>query len=182
MEWSFSLLDGRGRLTVREQSGQADCRAVLPDDGKGLYRCWLLGPAGRFPLGPFLPEGGELRLSRAPEIAALARQGAWPPAGGEARLTCAAGPPRRRPSGPPPGWVWEPDPARLLGEPLLREAAAGRGALLRREEGGFSLAYPFRPSEPFPLVSLFCFARVEELAGVPRLIFPFRPGGCPRAE
>ena len=53
---------------------------------------------------------------------------------------------------------------------------------LRREEGGFSLAYPFRPSEPFPLVPLFCFAPVEELAGEPCLIFPFRPGGCPRAE
>ena len=87
-----------------------------------------------------------------------------------------------RHAGPPPGGTWEPRPAALLGEPLLREAAGERGALLRREGEGFSLAWPFRPEEPFPLTPLFCFARVEELAGAPHLVIPFRPGGCPRAD
>ena len=180
MERRFSLLGGRGWLEVREEGGRAVCRARLPDDGRGLYRCWLLGSAGKVPLGPFLPEGGELRLSRTLEIPALARQGVWPPVGGEAALTWAARPARR--IGPPPGWTWEPRPAALLGEPLLREAAGERGALLRREGEGFSLAWPFRPDEPFPLTPLFCFARVEELAGAPHLVIPFRPGGCPRTD
>ena len=180
MERRFSLLAERGWLEVREEGGRAVCAARLPDDGRGLYRCWLLGSAGKVPLGPFLPEGGELRLSRTLEIPALARQGVWPPVGGEAALTWAARPARR--TGPPPGWTWEPRPAALLGEPLLREAAGERGALLRREGGGFSLAWPFRPDEPFPLTPLFCFARVEELAGAPHLMIPFRPGGCPRAD
>ena len=181
MEWSFSLLDGRGRLTVREQNGQADCRAVLPDDGRGLYRCWLLGPAGRFPLGPFLPEGGELRLSRAPEIAALTRQGAWPPAGAAAELAFAAGAvPGREAAAPPAGWQWEPSPPRRMGEPLLARAAGERRALYRPEEGGFSLAYPFDPAAPFPLTPLFCFASVRRLGGAWYAVFPFRPGGCPR--
>ena len=70
MERRFSLLDGRGWLKVREEGGRAACEAVLPDQGRGLYKCWLLGPSGRYLLGPFLPEGGELRLSRAPETAA----------------------------------------------------------------------------------------------------------------
>ena len=180
MERRFSLLGGRGWLEVREEGGRAVCAARLPDDGRGLYRCWLLGPAGRVPLGAFLPEGGELRLSRTLEVPALARQGAWPPVGGEAALTWAARPARH--AAPPPGWTWEPRPAAPLGEPLLREAAGDRGALLRREGEGFSLAWPFRPEEPFPLTPLFCFARVEKLAGAPHLVIPFRPGGCPRTD
>ena len=180
MERRFSLLDGRGWLEVREEGGRAVCRARLPDDGRGLYKCWLLGPSGRYLLGPFLPEGGELRLSRTLEVPALARQGAWPPLGGEAALTWAARPARQ--AVPPPGWAWEPRPAALLGEPLLREAVKEGGALLRREGEGFSLAWPFRPDEPFPLPPLFCFARVEELAGAPHLVIPFRPGGCPRTD
>ena len=179
MERRFSLLDGRGWLKVREEGGRAACEAVLPDQGRGLYKCWLLGPSGRYLLGPFLPEGGELRLSRAPETAALARQGAWPPLGGEAVLTSPA---RRPPAAPPPGWTWEPCPAALLGEPLLRTAVKEGGALLRREGEGFSLAWPFRPDEPFRLTPMFCFARVEGLAGTPHLVIPFRPGGCPRTD
>ena len=180
MERRFSLLAERGWLEVREEGGRAVCAARLPDDGRGLYRCWLLGSAGKVPLGPFLPEGGELRLSRTLEIPALARQGVWPPVGGEAALTWAARPARR--IGPPPGWTWEPRPAALLGEPLLRAAVKEGGALLRREGEGFSLAWPFRPDEPFPLTPLFCFARVEELVGAPHLVIPFRPGGCPRTD
>lgn len=89
MEARFSLLDGRGWLTVSEERGRAVCRGQLPDDKKGLYKGWLTGPAGRALLGTFVPEQGVLVLSRTLSVAELERQGAWPPGGGEAVLAYA---------------------------------------------------------------------------------------------
>ena len=181
METRFSLLDGKGWLTVQVQQGRANCKGELPDDKKGLYKGWLTGPYGRALLGTFVPEGGALKLARTVSVAELERQGAWPPRGGEAVLAYSFQ--TERPSRTvPPGWSWVEHPARLMGEPLLAQAAGGGGALLRREEGGFLLAYPFRPDRPFPLTPLFCFARIQELDGKRYAAFPFRPGGCPRLE
>ena len=81
----------------------------------------------------------------------------------------------------PAGWRCEPDPARLMGEPLLAAAAKGP-ALICRDERGFLLAYLYRKDRPFPLTPLFCFARLETLEGRDYLCFPFRPGGCPRLD
>ncbi|WP_297212943.1 hypothetical protein [uncultured Flavonifractor sp.] len=181
MERRFSLLDGRGWLNVRESQGRAECCGELPDDKKGLYKGWLLGPEGRVLLGTFVPEEGVLRLTRTLGRAELERQGGWPPVGAEAALTYRVQ--RGAPSRPaPPGWTWTAHPAQLLGEPLLVRAAGKGGALLRREEGGFTLAYPFRTDRPFPLTPLFCFARVTRLEGAYYAAFPFRAGGCPRPE
>ncbi len=175
MERRFSLWEGRGWLTVREEQGRAVCTAQLPDDQKGLYKGWLTGAGGRALLGTFVPQNGALRLERTLSLEELKRQGAWPPEGGQVVLAFSFG----GETTPPRGWSWENAPGRLMGEPLLASAAGGP-ALVRREEGGFSLAYRFRPDRPFPLTPLFCFARVEELEGRPYLRFPFRKGGCPR--
>ena len=181
MEARFSLLDGRGWLTVAEERGRAVCKGQLPDDKKGLYKGWLTGPAGRALLGTFVPEQGRLVLSRTLSVAELERQGAWPPDGGEAVLAYAfQQEPRKRPV--PPGWTWVAEPARLMGEALLAQAIGGGGALLRKEEQGFLLAWRFRPEQPFPLTPLFCFARIQEMDGAQYAVFPFRPGGCPRPE
>ena len=177
MERWFSLAGGAGWLTVAETGDRAVCAAQLPADGKGLYKCWLLGPEGKALVGTFVPEGGELKLSRTLPVAKLKGCGAWPPTGAEAVMAFSfAG--RKPPV--PGGWRWEPSPGRLMGEPLLARAAGEEGALLRREAEGFSLAYPFDPGRPFPLTPLFCFARLERLEGRDYLVFPFRPVGCPR--
>ena len=177
MEERFSLAEGKGRLTVWEENGRAVCKAHFPDDNKGLYKCWLSGPGGKALLGTFVPQGGQLKLERTLSVAELKRQGAWPPQGGEAVLAFSFGGQK----GPPKGWQRENAPGRLMGEPLLAAAAPGP-ALVRQEQNGFSLAYPYGPDKPFPLTPVFCFARLEELDGRPYLCFPFRPGGCPRLE
>lgn len=179
MERRFSLAEGKGWLTLTEGEGRVRCRAVLPDDGRGLYKCWLTGSGGRALLGTFAPKNGALELERALSVGELERQGAWPPEGGEAALAFSFGEQR---AAPPPGWSREEAPERLMGEPLLARAAAGRAALVRREGEGFSLAYPWAPDRPFPLTPLFCFARLEGLNGRDYLVFPFRSGGCPRRE
>lgn len=177
MEERFPLAEGGGWLTVREEKGRVRCQAQLPNDSKGLYKCWLAGPGGMALLGTFVPQEDCLRLERTLSVDELKRQGAWPPEGAQAVLAFSFG--GEQP--PPRGWVREHAPGRLMGEPLLAQAAGGP-ALLRQEAAGFSLAYPYRPDRPFPLTPLFCFARLEELEGRPYLRFPFRSGGCPRLE
>ena len=179
MERRFSLADERGWLTVAETGDRAVCTAQLPADGRGLYKCWLIGPEGKALVGTFVPEGGVLKLSRILPVAQLRSCGAWPPQGAEAAMAFSFS--EQRPA-VPAGWRCEPDPARLMGEPLLARAAGERSALCRREEGGFWLAYPFDPGKPFPLTPLFCFARLERLEGRDYVVFPFRSGGCPRGE
>ena len=177
MEGRFVLAEGRGWLTVREQQGRAVCCAQIPDDQRGLYKCWLVGPTGKALLGTFVPQEGALRLERTLSVSELKRQGAWPPEGGEAALAFTFG----GKEGPPQGWSRVDAPGQLLGEPLLSAAARGP-ALMRREENGFLLAYRYEPDSPFPLTPLFCFARMMRLNGRDYLCFPFRPGGCPRLE
>jgi len=172
MEQTFSLLDGRGRLTLREEGPRVSFRAELPDDGRGLYKAYLTGPGGRILLGTLIPEGGVLRLGRTLSTGELARRGAWPPESAQAELAFSAS---------PAGWTREDRPARLMGERMLARSAEGlRGALLRRREGGFSLAVPWEAGGEFPLTPLFCFARVERLAGKDYAVFGFSPRGCPK--
>ena len=177
MERRFSLWEGRGWLTVREEQNRAVCAAQLPNDGKGLYKCWLTGAGGKALLGTFVPQGGVLWLERTLTISELERQGAWPPEGGQAVQAFSFDGVEKIPA----GWQREDNPGRLMGEPLL--AAAARGpALIRLDENGFLLAYLYRKDRPFPLTPLFCFARLETLEGRDYLCFPFRPGGCPRLD
>ena len=177
----FSLDGGRGWLTVREENGRVRAEAQLPDDGRGLYKAWLLGERGRALAGTFVPEGGALKLRRALSLDELRREGAWPVTGGLAELAFPAGgrPGGERPA-PPPGWRREACPGGRMGEPLLARAAGEGPALYRREAEGFALAWPFAPGRPFPLTPLFCFASVERLGEGWYAVFPFRPGGCPR--
>lgn len=177
MERQFPLLEGRGRLTVREEGPRALCRAELPDDGRGLYKAYLSGSGGSFLLGTLIPERGTLRLSRTLTLDELKRLGVWPPEGASVKLAFSA----EKSSASPTGWVREEHPARLLGEPLLSRCVQGlRGALLRRGEHDFFLALPWRTGETFPLTPLFCFARPERIAGREYAVFQFNAHGCPR--
>lgn len=180
VEKRFSLAEGRGWLSVREEGPRVVCQAELPDDGRGLYKAYLTGGGGRMLLGTLMPEGAALRLRRVFSAGELERRGVWPPDGGGAELAFAfqkdpAAPP------PPPGWTYEARPERLMGEALLARAVSGAaGALLRREEGGFLLALPYRADREFRLTPLFCFARVERLGERDYALFPFNACGCPR--
>lgn len=173
MEWSFD--SPGGAVTVRREGNQAICQAIRASEGSGFYKAWLYGEEKRFLLGTLIPEGGALRLRRAVPVVQLERRGVWPPAGAEILPAVPAGENR-----PPAGWSWVDCPGRLLRDPPAE--AAGQKlvrALLRREEEGFELAFPFNPTVPFPLEPLFCLGRLERLDRVWHVLFSFSARGCP---
>ncbi len=175
------VLDGvGGSLTVREEGPRAVLEAARPDDGRGLYKVWLRGGRGDLLLGTLMPEGGRLHLCRTLPVKELERLGLWPVERAESRLAFSFERPPGREQGPPPGWSWERDPARLLGDALLRRSAGAlRGTALRREGQGFALAARWAADREFPLTPLFCFAHLEELAGERWAVFHFSGRGCP---
>lgn len=175
MEQRF-VLDGGGSLSVREEGVRAVAAAERPDDGRGLYKAYLLGPGGRALLGTMAPEGGLLRVRRTLSLDELRRRGAWPPRGGAAELSFSFAEPDT-----PPGWQ-RTDPAALpFREAELLRAAVRLGEVLcRRRPEGFALAYPFSTGEPFPFTELFCFAEPMALGGRRYVQFLFTPEGMPR--
>ena len=168
-------LEGGGSLTVRADGPRAAVEAERPPDGRGLYKAYLRGPSGRALLGTLSPEGGRLRIRRTLTLDALKRQGAWPPVGGELELAFSFGG-----EGIPAGWR-RVDPGWLsFGEEALRAMAVRAGSALCREEGeGFTLAWPFSCTRPFPLPALFCLARGAELEGERHVLFHFGREGWP---
>lgn len=172
-----------GRLTCRVRGAQADLYMEARPDRPGLYRGALSGPAGRWDLGLLLPESGCLRLSRTLPVAALDRAGCWPVTKAEAVLT------HPFPGGVelpvPLGWRRVPDPSVLFpGDPVLARAAGGtKGWLLcPGKDGGFSLAAPWEPGQPFPLLPVFCFAKICTMAGRRWAVFRFQCDGRPVIE
>ena len=172
-----------GYLTCRVRGDQADfymeARPVRP----GLYRGALIGAHGRWDLGLLLPEGGCLRLSRTLWTAALDRAGCWPVTGGEAVLTHAF------PGGPapsvPPGWKRISDASVYFPDDPLLARSAGETAgwiVCQGKDGGFSLAAPWEPGAPFPLLPAFCFAQVRRMAGGCWAVFRFRADGRPETR
>lgn len=185
MEQVYPLADGRGTLTLREEGPRAVLEVHLPDDGRGLYKAYLTGGGAQYLLGTLMPERGALRLKRTVTLDELKRRRMWPPQGGAVELSFsfqkkdAQAKPAAPPSAPP-GWHWELQPARLLGDRLLVQAAGDlHKALVRRNEDGFRLAIPYREGHVFPLTPLFCFAAVELLEENYYIIFTFNHRGCP---
>lgn len=146
---------------VKEQGPRVIIEVWRKDDGEGLYKAYLAGPGGRCLMGTLMPEGGRLFLRRTLSIDSLRRQGVWPVRQVVEELVCSF---RER----PPAIEWEDEVLRRCAQRLPRHT-------VRREGEGFSLSFPFDPRAPFPLVPVFCFARVE--GG--RLIFSFHQGGVP---
>lgn len=170
------LLRGRpaGELTV-EREGLYTCFAAccsLPD---GLWCAWAVGEQGELRLGVLEPEGrqGAIRrrfsrqltaplgrLLRGEVRPAGAREAeSWEPASGQ---------------GPASGWEPAPDPDRLFRAPWLRQRLKGvRGALSRRAGERRYLALPYDKSKPFPLTTLFCFARLRRLGEADYVVYAF---------
>ena len=171
MEQVFHIQNGR--LVCRRRGSQVEVTMTLDPPGPGLYRGILCGKNGRMDLGTLLPEGEGLRLTRTLTIDHLARCGCWPVTGGRAELRYAFGAKKF-----PQGWEEGRDLSRRFSDPILADAVENT-ALFRWETDGFSLAFPWDPKAPFPLVLAFCFARVETMEGRPWVVFSFRDGGWP---
>jgi len=167
-------MGGGGTLTLRQEGSRVHLEAERPADGRGLYKVWLHGDqGGKFLLGTLAPEGGALRLSRTLPVGTLERAGCWPHFRAEAPLAFSF-------NAPPAGrWYCEQHPEQLVRDPVLRERL--RGAMLcRREDGGFSLAAPFRTDCPVRLPALVCLARLERRDGQLHLVWAFDSQGNPR--
>lgn len=76
---------------------------------------------------------------------------------------------------------WERPGALPFPDLILRRAYCdSAGARCRRDPGGaFTLAYPYHPRRPFPLVPLFCFAQPKCQDGQLWLLFSFDAAGRP---
>lgn len=158
-------LDGKaiGELTVVEEglyrSFQAQCRRLGPE----VFRLYAVGTAGRLRLGIPEPKGGLLLLCRKLS----------------AREAAAAGPLLRgelRPCGAEDDEVWQPvsNPEQLFRNAFFKERLRGvQGALSRREDGVRCMALPYSERRPFPLVPLFCFARIRWIGGQMYAVFCF---------
>ena len=46
MEERYALAEGKGRLTVRAAEGRVACEAMLPDDGRAVFRWGRCCPRG----------------------------------------------------------------------------------------------------------------------------------------
>lgn len=170
------FLEGGGVLICREEAARWVIRIGRPNDGKGLYKAWLLGGSGSFPLGTLIPDGNSLTLTRTLSKDDLAKAGCLPPAGGRVELTVPFGV-----SDTPPGWIRENYPARLLRyDPILTRAAQEVHAALISWKGTcFLLALPWNTLDPFPLVPLFCLARTQSMGGNSYAVFFFTSEGKP---
>ena len=164
---------GGGTLALRQEGPRVRLDAERPSDGRGLYKVWLHGDrGGKLLLGTLAPENGTLRLVRTLSVGELERAGCWPQFWAEAPLAFSFAPRGDR-------WYCEQHPERLLTDQVLRGQLRG-SMLCRKEEGGFSLAAPFRTDCPMPLSALFCLARTERWDGRLHLVWSFDQGGRPR--
>lgn len=174
MEQRFPMENGQ--LTCRENGGRVEVVMEIRPPDKGLYHGYLVGLGGTWDLGTLMPEGGSLRLRRTLLAAQLRQKGCWPILGGQVRQTYSFE------QTPFQGWREVRDLANLFpADPILAQAASQgrRGLLQRHPEGGFSLAFPWDPRSPFPLVPIFCFAQVKALGGKAHIIFRVQENGAP---
>lgn len=163
--------------SVREQNGKATLTVTRPDDCRGLYRAYAVGPTGqRCLLGTLTPAGGRLTLRRALAVDALKQRGCYPVATVTVELA--------HPFAPAlpllPGWS-APPACLPFPDDILRTAyqRSAPKPYHQSVDAGFSLAYPYADNAPFPLPPLFCFARLASICGQPLWLFSFDARGTP---
>ena len=162
----------RGEVTMREEQGRTEIRCAMDDPKDGLYRAVLIGTEGKLILGVLEPQNGRLMLCRRPYSRDVAQLGK------SLRVEVSCSFPFRKRS----TWERAEQPARLFQDEFLRQRLHGVSRAWRRRGGdGIVLAIPLREREPFPLVSLFCLARVERVEGERCAVYRFDEQGHPLA-
>ena len=162
----FPILYNRctiGELSACEMGEDTvfSARCRLPE--KGLWCLWIVGREGTLRLGLPPQQSGEAALSRRFSRRMTAPVGRV--THGELR------PAMQERKG---GWEQAPRPELLFHTPWLRRALQGKGGALTRREGKCRLlALPYDCERPFPLTSLFCFARVRSLGTGSYAVFAF---------
>lgn len=86
--------------------------------------------------------------------------------------------PRLTPA-PEEGWFIEPDPGRHILDPELKTAAERAGEAWVGFEGADTLlAFPWTPSEPFPMLPIFRLGAASTMAGRNFIVFRLRDGAA----
>lgn len=156
----------QGEIALRTEGNRTEVRAVMEDPGDGLYRAALCGGSGELLLGVLAPENAVLALRRklySRDVAALG-----PLLRGEARCSFQF---------QKSAWQETNCPAELLEESFLRQRLEQIDfAWWRREGELLYLALPLAEGRPFPLETLFCLARPEQVGGRPCAVYAFRGG------
>lgn len=154
----------RGEIALRTDGSRTEVRAVMADPGDGLYRAVLCGEGGELLLGVLAPENAALELRRklySRDVSALG-----PLLRGEARCSF-----RFREK----GWQETRCPAELLEDRFWKQRLAEvERAWWRRDGELLYLALPLAEGRPFPLETLFCLARPEQVEGVSCAVYAFR--------
>lgn len=158
------LLEGKpaGEFTAEREGLYTWFSAQCPL-GPGLWCAWAVGDRGELRLGVLEPEGKQGVIRRR----------------FSGRLTAPLGRLLRgevRPAGTREAEDWAPAPApdQLFRAPWLRRRLGGlQGALTRRAGDVRYLALPYDPGKPFPLTTLFCFARLRRIGQGAFLVFAF---------
>lgn len=149
-------LSGGGELYSREAEERVVLRAESPDDGRGLYKVWLLGAGeGELLLGTLAPEQGRLTLSRVMGRSELERAGCWPICGGRRVLVFPFEQSGR----------WVPFRTGLADtrDPVLAKClTGGEGLSFRTWGSGFQLAQRWPPQGPLVLAPMACMAQADE--------------------
>ena len=161
------LLEGEqvGTAEVTEEGERLAVTLRCREDGRGLFRGYLVCPGGEVPLGLLEPRDRGLWLQRR-----LLREELRP-----------LGRPREVRLGMTFAFAgdWQD-----LRDPAPFAAAAGEelsGDLLWRRAGGLrQLALPYDPARPFPLTRLFCFARIMTIRGRRYAVYAFDGENRPR--
>ncbi|MCI9332834.1 MAG: hypothetical protein HFG05_11810 [Oscillibacter sp.] len=157
-------LEGRptGELTT-EREGLYTCfsaRCPLPE---GLWCAWAVGEGGELRLGVLEPEGTQGVIQRR----------------FSGRLTAPLGRLLRgeiRPAGAkePEIWAPAPFPDRLFRAPWLRQRLKDIQGAQTRQGGALRyLALPYEKGKPFPLTTLFCFARLRQIGEGTYVVYAF---------
>lgn len=153
---------GEGRIV--QENGRADIRITMDDPGDGLYRAALVGERGQLALGVLEPEGGRLTLRRRPYWRDVERLGTLR----SVQAVCSF--PFRKKG----AWQRTEQPDQLVSGDFLRKRLAPLPcAWWRREGTELSLALPLEDEHPFPLVTFFCFGRMDTIGSCRCVIYTF---------
>lgn len=158
------LLDGRpaGELSTEQEGLYTwfSARCSLPE---GLWCAWAVGDRGELRLGVLEPAGNQGTIRRR----------------FSGQLTAPLGRLLRgeiRPAGvrEPESWEPLPTPESLFRAPWLRQRLKGvQGALTRKTADIRYLALPYDKGKPFPLTTLFCFARLRKIGPSFYVVYSF---------
>lgn len=174
MEYRFPM--EQGFMTCSDLGKRVEVVMNIKNDRRGLYKGWMKGSGEQvLELGTLIPEGDCLMLRRSLQLERLQQMGCWPISSCGVRLLHPF-------SGQNQGWKREENPERLISHDsfLQEEVSRHSGALLCVSRDGFSLAFPYSGKKPFPIVPLFCFARIRNLGEGQYVVFPFDKEGRPK--